>query len=76
MIDTINTYRPCAKHEKMHSEQCIWCEVDALRDLLREVSNSFAFKEVACEPSAVMVRLKADLWKQIEPLRLNNKREG
>ena len=69
MNDKINTYKPCDEHESTHSEHCEKCETAVLRGLLREVANSFHFAEVACEPAAVMVRLKAELWEKIKPLR-------
>lgn len=55
----INTYAPCGLHKNGHSPDCKDCEVDALRNLLREVAN--------CD--AAMLAMPKELFNKIARLR-------
>ena len=65
----LNTYEACSQHIDGNQPTCLLCEIDTLRELLREVANSHAFREEDIEPAAMIVRIKADLWTKILPLR-------
>lgn len=59
MSEHINTYSACDVHKNGHSEHCMGCEVDALRNLLREVAKN----------DAAMVALPRDLFEKLAVLR-------
>jgi|GEM_PF-4750253 len=62
-----NSYEACPQHINGHTPQCLLCEIDTLRGLLREVAN--------CEPLLLgdgvpfSVIVPSDLWSRLAPLR-------
>jgi len=64
----MNSYDPCKQHINGHTPQCLICEIEALRELLREVANCPVIR-MGVHEDFYAVKIPGQLWIQLLPLR-------